>query len=360
MESTQLYRQQAADEPALQVSAILRRVATGETLDEATAEQVMHLLMSGQMTPVQVAGLLAAIAVRGETVEEIVGFARAMRQHAIRLHPSRPVLDTCGTGGDGADTFNISTAAAFVCAAAGVLVAKHGNRAVSSKSGSADVLQALGARVDLSVAEAQACLEATGFCFLFAPVYHPAMKHAAETRRQLGFRTVFNILGPLTNPAGASHQVLGVFKPDLVGKIAQALARLDTECALVVHGAGGLDELSLAGETKVAEVRRGEVRHYTVRPEQLGLTPAPVTALQGGDADHNARIIRAVFSGQKGPARDAVLLNAGAALFAAGKALSMADGVRLAAEHIDNGSAARTLEAYITFTQQLRPAEVAP
>jgi anthranilate phosphoribosyltransferase len=343
----------------LSVADVLKRVAAGDRLDAGTAEAVMHELMSGSMTPVQIAGLLSAIAVRGETVEEIVGFARAMRAHAVRIEPSKRVLDTCGTGGDGADTFNISTAAAFVCAAAGVPVAKHGNRGVSSRSGSADVLQALGARVNLTASEALVCLERANFCFLFAPVYHPAMKYAAEPRKQLGFRTVFNILGPLTNPAGAKRQVLGVFRPDLVDKLAQALARLGTEFALVVHGAGGLDEFSLAGETLVAEVRGEEIQRYALTPDQVGLDSAPVRSLVGGSADENAAIVRAVFRGERGPRRDAVALNAGAALYAAGKAASIAEGVQMAQELIDNGAAEQAMDTFVRLTQQIRPAEVA-
>jgi len=341
------------------ISEVLKSVAKGETLDASTAEAFMNRMMTGETTPIQTAGLLAAMAVRGETVDEIVGFARAMRNHALSLDISYEVVDTCGTGGDGADTFNISTAAAFVSAAAGVPIAKHGNRAVSSRSGSADVLQALGARIDLNEYEAIQCLAETNLCFLFAPSYHPAMKHAAEPRKQLGFRTIFNILGPLTNPAGANRQVLGVFRADLVGKVASALAVLGTKHALVVHGAGGIDELSLAGETLVAEVKNGVVTEYRVSPSQFGLQTAPLEAVVGGDSAYNADLLRQVLSGGTGPQRDVVVLNAGAVLYVGGRVASIGEGITLAQRVIDGGEAQQTLEQFIRFTHQVTPTEVA-
>ncbi|MDQ0188545.1 anthranilate phosphoribosyltransferase [Alicyclobacillus cycloheptanicus] len=341
------------------VSDVLKSVARGETLDETRAESFMNLLMEGQTTPVQTAGLLAAMAVRGETVEEIVGFARAMRNHSLRLNAPDRVIDTCGTGGDGADTFNISTASAFVCAAAGAPVAKHGNRAVSSRSGSADVLQALGAEINLDVSAAELCLRDVNLCFLFAQSYHPAMKYAAEPRKQLGFRTIFNILGPLTNPANAKRQVVGVFQPSLVPKVAHALLRLGSEHALVVHGAGGLDEISIAGETRVAEVKDGEVREYTIHPEMFGLPISDLSHVVGGDARENAEIIRALLAGERSPRRDIVLLNAGAALYVAGRVATLQDGVIRAAETIDAGAAARTLRQFVLATRQYQAAEVA-
>lgn len=334
------------------VTEVLKMVARGETLSAERAESFMDRLMEGQTTAVQTAGLLAAMAVRGETVEEIVGFARAMRSHGLSLNAPYGVIDTCGTGGDGADTFNISTAAAVVAAAAGVPVAKHGNRAVSSKSGSADVLVALGARIDLDVVAAQQCLEDSNLCFLFAQHYHPAMKHAAEPRKQLGFRTIFNILGPLTNPAGAKRQVIGVFQPALVSKVAQALLALGSEHALVVHGSGGLDEISLAGETVVAEVKNGEVKQFTISPRQFGLPEAPVEHVAGGDAATNAAIVRSVLHGQLGPKRHVVLLNAGAALYVAGVTHSLSDGVELATRVVDSGAARDTLESFIAATHR--------
>lgn len=341
------------------VADVLKSVSRGDTLSTETAEAFMDRLMTGETTPIQTAGLLAAMAVRGETVDEIVGFARSMRNHAVPLNLPYEVVDTCGTGGDGADTFNISTAAAFVSAAAGVRIAKHGNRAVSSRSGSADVLQALGARIDLDDIEAQECLAETNLCFLFAPSYHPAMKHAVEPRKQLGFRTIFNILGPLTNPARASRQVLGVFRADLVAKVAEALNLLGTRHALVVHGAGGLDELSLAGETLVAEVREGQVREYVVSPAEFGLKEAALKDVVGGDASHNAELLRRVLSGETGPHRDIVLLNTGAALYAGGAAVDIRHGVQQARAMIDSGTAMKTLNHFVETTHRVKHTEVA-
>jgi anthranilate phosphoribosyltransferase len=343
----------------MSIQEVLQTVARGEPLSAETAEQFMNALMQGETTPIQTAGLLAALAVRGEAVSEIVGFARAMRRHSVRICPPFDVIDTCGTGGDGGNTFNISTATAFVCAAAGAKVAKHGNRAVSSKSGSADVLAALGANVELSADQALQCLEETNLCFLFAQYYHPAMKYAAEPRKQLGFRTIFNILGPLTNPAGARRQVIGVFREDLVEKVAHALVELGTEHALVVHGDGGIDELSLQGSSQVAEVKSGTVSLYTVHPSDCGLPIAPLSAVEGGDAHANAEIIRNVFSGAIGPQRDVVVLNAGAALYVAGKAESLPDGVRLAEQVIDSGAAMQALADYVRASNRFARAEVA-
>lgn len=341
------------------VNRVLKSVSQGQSLDADTAEQFMNQLMAGEISPIQTAGLLAAMTVRGETVEEIAGFARAMRKFAVPFEVPFEVVDTCGTGGDGANTFNISTASAIVCAAAGVPIAKHGNRAVSSKSGSADVLMALGARVDLDEHEAKQCLLDTNLCFLFAPTFHPAMKHAAEPRKQLGFRTIFNILGPLTNPARANRQVLGVFREDLVETVAHALGELGSRHALVVHGAGGIDELSLAGETVVAEVKDGAVHKYMVTPEQFGLQRADVASIAGGDAAENAAIIRLVLAGEKGPHRNVVLLNAGAALYVGGSVGSIEEGVQMAAETIDSGRAERTLQRFTSATHQFGRSEVA-
>lgn len=341
------------------VSNVLKQVAAGQTLTEHDAEQFMNHLMDGETTPIQTAGLLAAMAVRGETVAEIVGFARAMRKHARHIDVAGPLIDTCGTGGDGLNTFNISTASAIVAAAAGVRVAKHGNRAASSRSGSADVLQALGVRIDLHPVAAARCLEETGLCFLFAQGFHPAMKHAAEPRKQLGFRTVFNILGPLTNPAGATRQVLGVPRPDLVRTMAEALSALGSEHALVVHGHGGIDEFSLAGETLVAEVRDGRVTEYTVDPAAFGLTLAPVEAIAGGTPEDNAAIILEILQGGHGPKRDVVLLNAGAALFVGGAATSIQNGVQKAGSIIDEGAARDKLAHFVAASQRYSNAEVA-
>jgi len=338
---------------------VLKTVGRGNALTVDAAEAFMDELMAGNTTGIQTAAVLAAMAVRGETVEEIVGFARAMRNHSIHMNAPVDVVDTCGTGGDGADTFNISTTAAILAAAAGVPIAKHGNRAASSKSGSADVLTALGARIDLTVEAGLQCLFDTNLCFLFAQLYHPAMKHAAEPRKQLGFRTIFNILGPLTNPAHAKRQVLGVFREDLVTKVADALLALGSEHVMVVHGAGGIDEISLQGETTVAEVLDGRVHTYTICPEDVGLARAPVAALAGGDAMVNADILQRILAGEKGPRRDVVVFNAGATLYVAGIAPDIETGVRLAEQTIDDGRALQRLHQYIAMTQRLSPSEVA-
>ncbi|GGJ07524.1 anthranilate phosphoribosyltransferase [Alicyclobacillus cellulosilyticus] len=337
----------------------LKKVVSGSALDAAEAEACMDQLMSGSASPIQIASLVTAMAVRGETVEEMVGFARAMRRHALQVeNVPDGAVDTCGTGGDGANTFNISTAAAIVAAAGGVPVAKHGNRAASSRCGSADVLAALGARIDGNPETARRCLQQTRLCFLFAQSFHPAMRHAAEVRRQLGFRTIFNFLGPLTNPARVRRQVLGVPRLDLVRKMAEALKLLGCEHALVVHGAGGIDEISIVGETAVAEVKDGRICEYTIAPEDVGLARADLAAIQGGDAEENARIIQEVLSGARGPKRDVVVLNAGAVLYVGGKATRLYDGVRLAEVLIDSGAARETLTAFVRATQMESAAEV--
>ncbi|QSO45720.1 anthranilate phosphoribosyltransferase [Alicyclobacillus mengziensis] len=335
------------------VSEVLHQVSRGEALSASSAESFMNHLMNGEISPVQTAGLLAAMAVRGESVDEIIGFARAMRQNGIHVDTGLDVVDTCGTGGDGANTFNISTAAALVASALGVPIAKHGNRAVSSRSGSADILSALGARIDLDDMEAVSCLRNTNLCFLFAQTFHPAMKYAAEPRKQLGFRTIFNILGPLTNPAGARRQVLGVYRPELVEKVANALSSLGTEHALVVHGDGGIDELSIQGQTKVAEVKGARVTVFEITPEDAGLQRAPISTVVGGNADENAQILRDVFGGTPGPRRDIVLLNAGAVLYVGKKATSIPEGVRLAAEAIDSGRVQNQLEYFVQATHDV-------
>lgn len=340
------------------IQSILKQVAQGQTLDEQTAEALMNQLMEGLCSPIQTAGLLAAMTVRGETVAEMIGFARAMRAHAVPLRLSQPVVDTCGTGGDGGQTFNISTAAAFVAAAGGAYVAKHGNRAVSSRSGSADVLKALGARIDLDTEDAAACLEQTHLCFLFAPSYHPAMKYAAETRKQLGFRTIFNVLGPLTNPAFPKRQVLGVYRPELVETVAQALCALGSEHVFVVHGSGGIDEFSIAGPTTVAEVKDGKVSTFTISPEDVGLKTHPLSTVAGGDATENARLIRNVLAGTAGPHRDIVAFNAGAVLYVTGICSSIAEGVALAQRLMTDGRALATLESFVSASHAFERAEV--
>ncbi len=323
----------------------IRKVVDGDSLSAEEAERVMGAIMDGEATPAQIAALVVALRMKGETVEEMSGFARAMRARAHRIAPRVPVLvDTCGTGGDGAHTFNISTTAAFVVAGAGVAVAKHGNRAVSSACGSADVLEALGLPVEADPAQVEEAIERVGIGFLFAPRFHPAMRHAVAPRREIGVRTVFNVLGPLTNPAGARRQVIGVYDPRLVEPLALVARELGAEHAYVVHG-DGLDELTTTGPTLVAEVTAGSVRTFWLEPEEVGLVRVPREALRGGDARYNAGLLERILSGERGPCRDVVLLNAAAALVAAGTAEDLREGIARAAEAIDSGAALAKLVA---------------
>jgi anthranilate phosphoribosyltransferase len=310
----------------------------------------MSKIMDGEVTPAQIGGLLAAMAVRGESEDEVVGFARTMRSRAIRLR-STSAVDTCGTGGDGAGTFNISTIASLVVAACGVPVAKHGNRSASGSCGSADVLEALGVRIDASPTSVQRSLDEAGWGFLFAPAFHASTRHAAGPRKELGVRTVFNLLGPLTNPALPEAQVVGVAREDLAELLARCLLRLGLRRAWVVHGSG-LDEISLAGSTTVAEVKDGGIRSFTVTPEDAGLTRCEIGALGGGDHAANAAAAREILAGAKGPRRDVVLLNAAAALLVAGRATDLREGVRQAAESIDDGRAASLLERVTELSRQ--------
>jgi anthranilate phosphoribosyltransferase len=319
----------------------LAKVLRGHRLTEEEAGAAMATIMDGAASPAQIGALLAALAVRGETEDEIVGFARTMRERALPLRAEEAV-DTCGTGGDGAQTFNISTVASLVVAACGVKVAKHGNRSASGSCGSADVLEALGVKVDAPREAVQRCLDQTGWTFLFAPAFHAATRHAVQPRRELGVRTAFNLLGPLTNPARPVAQVVGVPRPDLLGFMARCLARLGVRRAIVVHGAG-LDELTLSGDTAVAEVANGEVRERMVSPEEAGLVRAPMASLRGGSAEENARLAAEVLEGRPGPRRDVVLLNAAAALLAAGRASSLREGVAQAGAALDGGRARRVL-----------------
>jgi anthranilate phosphoribosyltransferase len=320
-------------------------------LSEAETIDVMDQIMTGEATPLQVAAFLTALRMKGETVEEITGAARVMREKADRVKvQAKIVLDTCGTGGDQKGTFNISTTSAFVVAGAGVNVAKHGNRSVSSQSGSADVLGALGVKVDAPKQRVEQCIEQIGIGFLFAPLLHGAMKYAVQPRRDIGIRTVFNLLGPLTNPAMASHQLLGIYSGELVGTMAHVLKNLGSVRAMAVHGVEGLDEISLCGPTKIAELRDGEVKEYVVEPEQWGLKKCRLDELHGGNPEESAAIVRSVLQGVAGPARDVVLLNSGAALYVSGKAATIQDGVRLAAESIDSGKARRKLEQLAEMT----------
>ena len=320
-------------------------------LSEAETIDVMNQIMTGEATPLQVAAFLTALRMKGESVEEITGAARVMREKAHRVNVgSKTVLDTCGTGGDQKGTFNISTTAAFVLAGAGVNVAKHGNRSVSSQSGSADVLGALGVKVDAPKDRVEQCIAKIGIGFLFAPLLHEAMKYAVQPRRDIGIRTIFNILGPLTNPAMASHQLIGIYNGELVGMIAHVLKNLGSVRAMVVHGLEGLDEISLCGPTKVAELRDGQVKEYTIEPEQFGLQRCRLEDLHGGSAEQSAVIVKGVLDGKPGPARNVVLLNGGAALYVSGSAATMPDGIRLAAESIDSGKARQKLEQLVEMT----------
>ena len=345
------------------ITDALHRIANHrESLSREEAHRVMTEVLAGKCTDAQIAALLVALHMKGETVEEIVGFAEAIRQAATALlvHQNSTVdvsgterdalVDTCGTGGDASGTFNISTATALVVAGAGVRVAKHGNRSVTSKCGSADVMEALGVNISLPPARIAACLDEVGIAFLFAPAIHSAMKYVQPARRELRLRTVFNLLGPLTNPAHASAQVVGVYSADLVEKLAEALSMLGLRRAMVVHGQDGLDEITITTSTRVAEVRDGSVRTFEVTPEDFGLRRASLEEISGGDAPGNAAIISEILAGQRSPRRDIVLLNASAALVAAGKANHLAEGVPLAAASIDTGAAARKLEALVRFT----------
>ena len=319
--------------------------------DEAAA--AMNTIMDGNATPAQAGAFLAALRMKGETAEEIAALARVMRAHAVTVKPvtEKTLVDTCGTGGDGAQTFNISTACAFVAAGAGVPIVKHGNRAMSSRCGSADVLAALGVSLVTDPAAQARIVERVGIAFFFAPVYHPAMKHVAAARQETGFRTAFNILGPLSNPAGAQAQLLGVYSPGLTGTVAEVLRLLGLSRAMVVHG-NGLDEITTTGTTLVSELYDGAIRNYTLTCDTFGIAPASSKDLAGGDAAGNARILRSVLEGETGAARDIVLLNAAAAIYLGGRARDLHEGIRLAEVSIDSGSARARLDALINATRE--------
>jgi anthranilate phosphoribosyltransferase len=334
------------------VQQALARLLDGHDLSREEARAVMNEIMEGEATPAQIGGFLVALRLKGETADEIAGCAEAMREHVLQVRPKRDdLVDTAGTGGDAARTINISTAAALVAAAAGAGVAKHGNRAVSSASGSADVLEALGFRLELPPEQIEHSIDELGFGFLFAPTHHPAMRHAAPVRRELAARTVFNVLGPLTNPAGARAQVVGVYDPSLVRTIAEVLAQLGSRRAFVVHGAAGIDELSPAGPNLVCEVVDGSVRERAIDPLELGVPRCDPAELRGGSPGDNAEAIRAVFRGEDGGKRSAILLNAAGAVAAAGHAADLREGLELAREAIDSGAALARLDALIEFSQ---------
>lgn len=317
------------------------------------AEEVFNLMMQGEATQAQIGAILLGLSIRGESAEVVAGAARAMRSAATHIHPqSTGLLDTCGTGGDGSSTFNISTAVSIVVAACGQPVAKHGNRAMSSKSGAADVLEALGVKLELTPEQVANCIDEVGIGFLFAPNHHPAMRHAGPVRRELGVRTVFNLLGPLTNPAEADYQLLGVYSSEKLELVADALKQLGIKRALVVHGRDGLDEITTTGITDAYLIEEGrDIEPFEIDPSAFGMPFATPEALKGGDADFNAEIIKHIFAGQKGAARDIVLLNAGAALWVTRRADSIGEGIGIAAEAIDSGKANETLNALIQFTQ---------
>jgi anthranilate phosphoribosyltransferase len=346
------------------VDALHRIANHGQSLSRDEARGVMSEVLSGKCTDAQIAALLVALHMKGETVEEIVGFAEAIRSAAAPLPVATnstidvsgterdALVDTCGTGGDASGTFNISTATALVAAGAGVRVAKHGNRSVTSKCGSADVMEALGVNISLPPPQIAECLQQVGIAFLFAPAMHSAMKYVQPARRELRLRTVFNLLGPLTNPAHASAQVVGVYSDELVEKLAEALGMLGLRRAMVVHGSDGLDEITISGPTRVAEVRDGQVHTYEVTPEQFQIERKPIETISGGDATENARIIREVLSGQKSPCRDVVLLNAAATLVAAGRSDHLSEAMPLAAKSIDSGAGLEKLKALVEFTNR--------
>lgn len=333
----------------------IRAAVEGKDLTRQEAVAAMNEIMDGEATPAQVASFITAMRMKGETVEEITGFVTVMREKSVKVRPkSNDLLDTCGTGGDKLSTFNISTTAMFVAAGAGIKIAKHGNRAASSTCGSADVLEALGAKLTLDPEQVAECIDSAGIGFMFAPAMHPAMKHAVGPRKEIGIRTVFNILGPMTNPAGAKRQVIGVFSPDLTETMALVLRSLGTERAMIFHGMDGLDEVSTIGPTKVSELKDGEVTTYTLTPSDVGLAPATASDLSaGGDmVSDNVRTLLEVLDGAQGAKRDIVLLNAAAALVVAGKAVDLNEGITGAAAAIDSGAAMQALDAFKSFTRE--------
>jgi anthranilate phosphoribosyltransferase len=337
----------------------LARVVAGENLTRAEARAAMRSLVDGEATPSQIAGFAIALRMKGETADEIAGLAEVMREAATRVEAGPDVVDVVGTGGDGSGTFNISTISAFVVASAGGRVAKHGNRSVTSACGAADFLEAMGVAIDLTPSGVARCVAQTGFGFMFAPLYHPAMRHAAVPRREIGVRTVFNILGPLTNPAAARRQLTGVAVPGLGETLARVLALLGAEHAIVVHGEDGLDEISVCAPTQIHEARRGQVRSYTIEPEQFGIQRSATAEVRGGTVEANVRLGRAVLDGHRGPPRDVVLLNAAAALYVAGLAESIQAGIARAADELDSGRVRAKLEQVAEASQKIKASTTA-
>lgn len=336
------------------IRSCIQKVADGQDLSELEAEGAMKDIMSGSATPSQIGAFLTALRNKGETIQEIAAFARIMREFATKIEPKVDdiLVDTCGTGGDQINTINISTGAMFVAAGAGVLIAKHGNRSVTSKSGSADVLEALGVKIDLPPEEVERAIEEIGIGFMFAPTFHGAMKHAIGPRKEIGLRTVFNVLGPLTNPAGARAQVMGVYDSELTEKLARVLNELGCERAMIVHGLDGLDEISTFGATKISELKNDKVKTYTIKPEDCKISKTTPKEIAGTSANGNAEILLKVLRGEKGPARDVIQLNAGAAILVSGKAENLGEGLELAGEAIDSGRALEKLNQLIEITNR--------
>ncbi len=332
----------------------LDKVVAGKHLSVEEMEQAMSAIMEGKVSDTQLAGFLVGLRMKNEAIEEITGAAKVMRDKALTVDINKEnLIDTCGTGGDGSNSFNISTTVAFVLAGAGLLVAKHGNRSVSSKSGSADVLESLGVDLNLKPFQVENCIKEVGIGFLFAPVFHKAMKYAIPARKELEVRTIFNILGPLTNPAAADYQILGVYDPDLIEPMAEVLRNLGVKRAMVVHGAGGLDEFSLMGENKVAYLNQGKIDYLFISPEEYGLNKADINAIKGGNSEENSQIMLSIFKGDKGPKRDIVLFNAAAALKVAGQVNSFKEGIEKAGHIIDSGAALDKLQALIDYTNSV-------
>ena len=337
----------------MNIREAIDEVVSGRSLDMADASAVMREIMQGEATPAQLGSFLTALRLKGETTQELAGMASVMREFALKVDVDGPLVDTVGTGGDGSNTFNISTATAFVAAGAGLKVAKHGNRAASSSCGSADVLEALGANIELTPQAVARCINEVGVGYMFAQAFHPAMRHAGPVRREIGIRTVFNILGPLTNPAGAQVQLLGVAFPELGATMAEVLRLLGAHHAMIVHGHGGLDEISLSGDTSVWELQGDQVREWTVRVSDTGLPYTPVEAVRGGDKEQNAATMRSLFQGEPGPVRDMVLLNSAGVLLVGDLVATIREGVQLAAEIIDSGAALDKLDRFVELTQRL-------
>jgi anthranilate phosphoribosyltransferase len=334
------------------MKSVLANLAAGRDLDPVQMEAAVGSIMDGAATDAQIGAFLAALHLKGETVDELTAAVKALRSRAVRVQVDGPLLDIVGTGGDGLGTFNISTAAAFVAAAGGARVAKHGNRAASGKAGAADVLEALGARIDVSPDAAAGILERTGFCFLFAPTYHPAVKNVVGPRRELGFRTIFNLTGPLSNPAGATRQVIGLFGPEWLEPVALALLELGAEHVLIVHGADGSDEISTTGPTRAIEVSEGRIVRFEIQPGDFGIAVSSLGDVLGGDAECNAKILRDVLGGEKGAAADAVAMNAGAGLYVAARAESLAAGVADARRVLASGDALAVLDDFVAATKE--------